>query len=61
MVGGFLGEDLYKFGELFREDYRGFCFFCGSGEFCYNFHPLPLYTPYFFLFLLLQLERLFLI
>ena len=30
-------------------------------EFCYNFHPLSSYTPYFFLFLSLQLERPFLV
>ena len=33
VVGGFLGEDLCKFGELFREDNRGFYFFCSGSEF----------------------------
>ena len=33
MVGGFLEEDLCKFEELFKEDNRGFCFFCYGGKF----------------------------
>ena len=33
MVSGFLGEDLCKFRELFRENNRGFCLFCSSSEF----------------------------